>query len=256
MNLSGVERNKFDLVRSWSNELSATCNRIRHLIGKDHWLSDGKHKEAILMGFLRKYALNGNLASCGFIVSNSLNDLSSGEIDILIADPSKDIPWLNESDILIVPPSSVKAHIHVKSKYTKKSLSEVFGSISKANKILSRNGQDTSKLHAIWSSGFFFHEAEPPKISRIKRDIIEFSKSLPSVQYAPKSLFIHPGISISFVTNGENELIVKLVEEDNLTMGIFLQNYHEFVNTIPVSEIGDFLHSNASGKVTIFNIKL
>lgn len=250
-----IKKEPFELLKSWSYELTANCDRVRHLIGSDHWLSDGKHKEVLLMAFLKKYAIDDALAACGFIVSTVGEQLSSGEIDILIADKRPEVPWLNQSDILIVPPNCVKAHIHVKSSYNQASIEDVFNSIAKANSVISRCGEDVKKLENIWSSAFFFHNSKLPTLRTIKKHILKLTSDLEFLEYAPKALFIHPGISISFNHGYKNKIKIKIIEEDHLTMGIFLQNFQEYVNAQPTTELGDLLHSYALGKVTNFEIE-
>src|SRR5690606_30617129 len=83
--LTTIKRSTLGLLKSWSHELESTSDRIRLLIGDQHWLSDGKHKEAILSNFLRKYSLENFVFSTGFIVGHDETSPSSGEIDILVS---------------------------------------------------------------------------------------------------------------------------------------------------------------------------
>jgi hypothetical protein len=48
-----LQRNLIGYHSSIAEELQATKNRVRSLIGSDHWLTDGEHKESILRSVLR-----------------------------------------------------------------------------------------------------------------------------------------------------------------------------------------------------------
>ena len=110
-----------DYLESWSKELHSRADRVRQLIGDAHWLSDGHHKEAILREFLRRYLPVHVQVSRGFI-RRALTDDCSPEVDILIADLMANQPFFNEGDLLVVSPSSVIAHMEIKTKFGKSEL--------------------------------------------------------------------------------------------------------------------------------------
>lgn len=116
---------------STTKELESVENRVRNLIGDNHWGEEGKYKEAILMNMIKKFLPSKYTVGSGFIVEVSNEEIkSSTQIDILIFD--SDYPTLfSEGDFYIVTPNSVRAVIEVKTDVTTK-LKE---SIEKINKI-------------------------------------------------------------------------------------------------------------------------
>lgn len=76
--------NYVDYLKSISQELDATKNRVRHLIRDRHWLTGGEHTEAVLRRILRDL-MPDKLGVChGFIVDESKEP--SSQIDILMID--------------------------------------------------------------------------------------------------------------------------------------------------------------------------
>jgi len=56
-------------------------NRIRNLIGSNHWGEDGRYKEIILMNFLKRFLPNNIEVGTGFIKEG---DNISTQIDIIV----------------------------------------------------------------------------------------------------------------------------------------------------------------------------
>lgn len=67
---------------SIADELSATKNRIRDLIGNHHWETDGAHKEAVLRKVLRNHIADSLHVGRGFICGPNK---TSHQIDVLIS---------------------------------------------------------------------------------------------------------------------------------------------------------------------------
>lgn len=98
--------------QSIADELKATQNRVRNLIGDRHWQTDGEHKESILRTVLRARLPSSLLVGRGFIC---FREGPSTQIDILITDANK--PTLfKDGDLVIVTPDCVRAVIEVKTK--------------------------------------------------------------------------------------------------------------------------------------------
>ena len=80
-------------------------NRIRNLIGSEHWLTDGEHKEAILRNILRTHLPEIYRVGSGFVISENE---STGQIDILVA--IKSAPTLYKAnELLLITPEGVEA---------------------------------------------------------------------------------------------------------------------------------------------------
>lgn len=97
--------------KSISHELISIKDRVRYIIGGQHWGEEGRYKEVILMDVLRKHLPKTVSVGTGFIMGE--NALSS-QIDIIIY--RNDFPLLfQQADFVIVPPEAVLGIIEVKS---------------------------------------------------------------------------------------------------------------------------------------------
>jgi len=96
--------------KSIAKELNATKDRIRQLIGSQHWQTDGEHKEAVLRKILRNHLPESSRVGRGFVCFR--NDTSS-QIDILIT--ACDKPALfKDGELVLVTPDAVQAIVEVK----------------------------------------------------------------------------------------------------------------------------------------------
>lgn len=248
-----IEKSPLALLKSWSDEFESTSNRVRLLIGGSHWLSDGKHKESILINFLKKYTFNRYHFSAGFIVSQDKASPSSGEIDILVASRQSSIPWHNEEGLLIVSPECVVAHIHVKSSYNKSAIEDIFNSIKMANKAISKG--DSNSLHTnVWSAAFFFNESPIPSNKLLEKHITDCAKEFSDFTHLPKGIFINPDIAILFNSN-ISEVKINIIKAESLIVALFLCYFHESLNGAQNSEIGDLLYSLPAHESHYFTIK-
>lgn len=115
--MSQVEIDYLAYHQSIGEELSTIKNRIRNLIGNNHWQTDGEHKESILRKILRQHISENYSIGKGFICYPDKS--VSNQIDILIAD--KSYPTLfKDGEMIITTPDSVRAIIEVKSKQSSK----------------------------------------------------------------------------------------------------------------------------------------
>lgn len=105
-----IETNFVDYHKSIANELKATKDRIRNLIGRRHWLSDGEHKEAVLRKILRNQISESARVGKGFVC---FKDDTSSQIDILITRTDK--PNLfRDGELTLVTPDAVLSIVEVK----------------------------------------------------------------------------------------------------------------------------------------------
>lgn len=106
--------NYVDYLKSISQELDATKNRVRHLIRDRHWLADGEHKEAVLRRVLRDL-MPVKIGVChGFIVDESKEP--SSQIDILLIDKLNKPTLFKDGDLTIVTPDCALGIVEVKTK--------------------------------------------------------------------------------------------------------------------------------------------
>lgn len=108
--------------RSIGDELKISENRIRHLIGSSHWLTDGEHKESILRKVISEFCPEIYRVGTGFVcypAAEHEEDKSSTQLDILIT--SKANPTLYKSgELHFVTPECANAIIEVKTKLNTK----------------------------------------------------------------------------------------------------------------------------------------
>jgi hypothetical protein len=148
------QRHRF--LASISSELVAQSTRVRDLIGDKHWLSDGHHKEFLLLSLLRRHLPACTIASRGFVISPVHPDTCSSEQDILIIDTTCEAPLFQQGDLAVCFPRTVLAAISVKTCFKRP---EILDSIEGLNSV--RNiARDTPDQRAIWCGAFFFESED------------------------------------------------------------------------------------------------
>lgn len=99
-------------LESVGREVGALKQRVRHLIAKAHWQTDGEWKESVLRQVLRRHLPETAIVSRGFVLSGTK---VSSQIDILIHDSSKPVIF-KDGDLVFVTPDAVLGLIEVKSR--------------------------------------------------------------------------------------------------------------------------------------------
>lgn len=143
-------------LSSIAEELSSQSTRVRDLIGDQHWLSDGHHKEYLLAGVLRRHLPHGILVSRGFVVSPHEENVCSTEQDVLVIDTTKEAPLFNQSDLAICFPRTVLAAISVKTTLTSATMADVF----KGLKSVREAAKHDIPPRSLWCGGFFFEAGD------------------------------------------------------------------------------------------------
>lgn len=106
---------KADLNAFWAsitNELKAIEERVNNLIKSQHKPSSGLHREHILKNVIDRHLPEVYKTCTGFIFDGNR---CSTQIDILVID-GQGFTYVKEGDLVIVPPSAVRAIIEVKPK--------------------------------------------------------------------------------------------------------------------------------------------
>ncbi len=109
-------------LRSLSTELQCRADRIRHLIGDAHFLTDGHHKEYVLQGMIENFLPEGLICARGFVVRDHALSFISLEQDLLLVDVRRCAPLFYESGVIVTFPENVRAAISVKSTLSAKTL--------------------------------------------------------------------------------------------------------------------------------------
>lgn len=123
----GLIMSKID-VKSYQSSISKEFivlkDRVRSLIGNQHWGEEGRYKEIILMNFLRKHLPQNMSVGTGFIMNGGDYDKISSQIDIIVYDDTYPVIF-KENDFVIVHAKSVLGIIEVKSRFNKHNFEQV-----------------------------------------------------------------------------------------------------------------------------------
>lgn len=148
--------NRIRYLLSLADEIHSQATRVRDLIGDAHWLSDGHHKEYLLISLLERHLPSALAIKRGFVLGPS-DETCSKEQDILIIDTSKEPPVFNQGGLIASFPHSVLAAISVKTTLTKPTLLDSINGLSTVRGIAAQDGIDTRQ---IWCGAFFFEPSE------------------------------------------------------------------------------------------------
>ncbi|MCL4502438.1 MAG: hypothetical protein M1438_11395 [Deltaproteobacteria bacterium] len=156
------QRNFLEYHKSIASELNATKDRIRRLIGNQHWLTDGEHKEAVLRKVLRTHLPESVRVGRGFVC---FKNESSNQIDILVT--SYDRPTLfKDGELVLVTPDAVQAIIEIKTALRSgPDIENVIKKLSKNVKEIRSNGNKNCQ------AGLFVYE-EPENRNRIEDSLV------------------------------------------------------------------------------------
>lgn len=145
-----IQQDFISYHKSIGEVLKSSENRIRNLIGRSHWLTDGEHKESILRKVISDFAPEIFRIGSGFVCYPS-SSANSTQIDILVT--SKMNPTLYKSgELHFVTPDCANAIIEVKTKLTNgDSLTSVIRGLSEQIRLIRISNPD------CWA-GLFIYE--------------------------------------------------------------------------------------------------
>ena len=101
-----------EYFRSLSDECDTLKNRVRMLIERNHWPTDGEWKESVLRSMIRRSAPESVTVGRGFVVDH---DRCSTQIDVLVYDNNLPVLY-KEGDLVFITPASCRAIVEVKSR--------------------------------------------------------------------------------------------------------------------------------------------
>ena len=99
--MSKTRPNRLQYLRSLADELRSQANRVRDLIGGAHWLSEGTHKEILLVELIKRHLPAGMIAARGFLVNDTDHSIVSKEQDILIVDTLAEAPMFKQGGLVL-----------------------------------------------------------------------------------------------------------------------------------------------------------
>jgi hypothetical protein len=209
-----MQPNKLNYLESWTSEILACANRVRNLIGDAHWLSDGHHKEYLIRAFLRKHLPAHYLISRGFVSPAGNTAVASREVDVLIADAAAAAPWLNESELIIVPPDGVVAHLHSKTTFARAELDDALGSVDNTQLVC----EESESFERIWTAIFFFSGGRFETAEEVLDLVVESVSSRAAVTHLPDFIVILDGPLVIF----------DRLENRDVQLRCFLSKPHSF----------------------------
>jgi|JI8StandDraft_1071087.scaffolds.fasta_scaffold35518_2 hypothetical protein len=209
-------------LESWGLELAARQNRVRHLIGDAHWLTDGHHKEAILRDFLSRHLPQECECSTGFVRSSNAESMCSPEVDIMLFSRRVHVPYFSEGGVSIIDPASLLATIEVKSNFFTKPLADAIKNVKKTRRVAVGSMQSSPDL---WSGIFFYDMPEGRTVESAVDTIGEEFKS----QISPS---IDRYLLPTCVVLGQNAVVFPSIQDDAIRIRAFEGNGLAFASAI------------------------
>ncbi len=154
-----VEQSFLSYHKSIGQELKTSEKRVRDLIGKSHWLTDGEHKESILRKVISDFLPEIYRTGTGFVCypgTTTQNEIkNSGQIDILVT--SKFNPTLFKSgELHFVTPECANAIIEVKTKL--KNGEDIKKILTKLSNEIKNIRENTSHHQKCWAGLFVYNK--------------------------------------------------------------------------------------------------
>jgi hypothetical protein len=209
-------------LESWGLELSARQNRIRHLIGDAHWLTDGHHKEAILRDFLSRYLPQECECSTGFVRCASVDERCSPEVDIMLFSRRIHVPYFSEGGVSIIDPSSLLATIEVKSSFSMQPLTEAIENVKRVRELVVGVAQSPPDL---WSAIFFY---DMPQSRTMESAVNTLGQELRSHILLSNEKYLLP----TCVVLGQNVVAFPSTKNDTIRIRAFETHGNAFANSI------------------------
>ncbi|EGR1879828.1 hypothetical protein ABWK96_004474 [Vibrio parahaemolyticus] len=154
-----VEQNFIAFQESVACALRASEDRIRHLIGGSHWLTDGEHKESLLRDTISEFSPEMYRVGAGFICYPA-QETSSGQIDILITHISHPTLY-KRSGLHFVTADSVAAIVEVKTKLSRgEKLDNAIRKLSTQINGIRRTRGFTEAKQRVWAGLFIYDEGD------------------------------------------------------------------------------------------------
>jgi hypothetical protein len=171
-----VVPNRLSYLQSLAAEISVQAKRVRDLIGKAHWLTDGHHKEFLFLSLLERHLPSGMIASRGFVVGHSDENICSTEQDVLVVDTTVEAPLFNQGGVIIAFPHQVRAVISVKTEVSEKMVKD--STVGMAT--ILESGVAPGNL---WCGVYFFEPCgcKPDTLAKYLKKAGEFARTQPNV---------------------------------------------------------------------------
>ena len=171
--------NYTEFVRSFSNELRAIENRVRHLIGVGHHnAEEGRYKEIILAEILRSSLPENIGIGTGFVLCDDKQ--ASSQIDIILYDKSKNAEVLKKGNFVIVLKQSVLGIIEVKTTLRSGEMKGIIDKLCENKAKIDFGKNDKNKF--IFVGLFGYHFEDEPNEYEILQDVSQTQDSIMTSQ--------------------------------------------------------------------------
>jgi hypothetical protein len=188
------------------------------------------------------------LVSRGFVSPSRNSAPASREIDVLVADPTAAAPWLNESDLVIVPPDSVVAHLHCKTTFARPELEDALQSIDNTQATC----EESEVFERIWTAIFFFargtHNSSDDFLDPLQAAILSGRKEA----YLPDFIVVLDGpfIVVDKPTDGRDSTIqLRCFMSGSHSFALALANFFEHIASGRSHRVSDW--DNVLGAINI-----
>jgi hypothetical protein len=150
--------------------LASRANRVRLLIGDAHWLSDGHHKEYLIREFLDRHLPATLSSNRGFVRPPDESMCCSPEVDVLISDSMRHVPFFNEGGLSIVAPSACVGHFEVKTTFEKDTLKDAIEHQIATQQIIDSY---TGAAAKVWRGIAFFSMPESRSLESAANTLVD-----------------------------------------------------------------------------------
>lgn len=166
--ITNIQPDFLALSRSVNAELQAVKDRVRNVIGKAHWLTEGGHKEWVLRTILRGRLPGGLFVGGGFVVSPLLQRRvvdknghvemlqSTTQLDVIVAHAAYPLVF-QSGDVLFVYPEAASAVIEVKTSLKGESPRDILSKLADQVQAI-RRARGTAVTP--WAGLFVYEEPE------------------------------------------------------------------------------------------------
>ena len=228
--------------KSISYEIKDLQDRVRYLIGDAHWGEEGRYKEAVLRGVIRRFLPSNISLGTGFVIDKreDENIVISKQIDIIVYDNTYPVLF-SESDFVITTPANVRGIIEVKTKINNNSnLKEIILGATDNGRII---GKD------IFNGIFSFEGSNINTSSQRLTEALQSSKGIVNHISVGQNTFINYWSYWSSEGNGVKGVKEYHVYEINeFSFTYFISNLLEYLSKDIMKERWWFQYPISEGK--------
>lgn len=224
-------------------ELITVKDRVRNLIGGNHWGEEGRYKEAVLMQILRNHLPETVSVGTGFVIGDGH---LSKQIDIIVY--SKSIqPFFSSGGFVIIEKHGVKGIVEVKSSLSKCGIADI---VRKAHE----NGE---MIGEQIFNGIFAYEtdikANTREIPPGAKTALEKYKGFVNHIAFGKDIFMRYWAKGELCQNRKEHISFYGIED--LSFGYFISNLTEVVSGVQLSTEQQKFYYPIQGGKEVFRIK-